>query len=70
MDESHGFGYSIHPGATKMYRDLHDIYWWNGMNRDVAKFVSRCPYFQQVKPEHQGPGCLTQHIVIPTWTSW
>ena len=31
MDEAHGVQYSIHPGATKMYRDLREIYWWSGV---------------------------------------
>ena len=39
--EVHGARYSIHPGATKMYRDLREIYWWSGMKRDVAKFVDK-----------------------------
>jgi len=50
-----------------MYRDLREIYWWNGMKRDIAKFVARCSNCQQVKTEHQGPGGLTQDIDIPTW---
>ena len=29
MDEALVSRYSIHSGATKMYRDLHDIYWLN-----------------------------------------
>ena len=41
MEEAHGSRYSIHSGATKKYRDLRDIYCWNGMKRDVAKLVSR-----------------------------
>ena len=49
-----------------MYRDLRDIYWVNEMKRDIAKFVSRCQNFQQVKVEHQGVGGLTQDIDIPT----
>ncbi|WMV09170.1 hypothetical protein MTR67_002555, partial [Solanum verrucosum] len=43
-------------GATIMYRDLREIYWWNGMKRDIANFVARCSNCQQVKAEHQGPG--------------
>ena len=66
MDETHGSRYSIHPGDTKMYHDLRDIYWWNGIKREVAKFVSRCLNCQQVKVEHQGVGGLTQDIDIPT----
>jgi hypothetical protein len=36
-----------------MYRDLKGYFWWNGMKRDVAKFVERCSTCQQVKAEHQ-----------------
>ncbi|WMV54613.1 hypothetical protein MTR67_047998 [Solanum verrucosum] len=67
LEEAHGSRYSIHPGATKMYHDLREIYWWNGMKRDIAKFVARCSNCQQVKAEQQGPGGLTQDIDIPTW---
>ncbi|GKB65836.1 putative reverse transcriptase domain-containing protein [Tanacetum coccineum] len=33
--------YSVHPGADKMYHDLHDMYWWPGMKRDIATYVNR-----------------------------
>ena len=26
LGKAHGSRYSIHPGATKMYRDLQDVY--------------------------------------------
>ncbi|WMV47208.1 hypothetical protein MTR67_040593, partial [Solanum verrucosum] len=54
-------------GATKMYRDLREVYWWNGMKRDIAYFVAKCPNCQQVKVEHQKSGNMTQEIDIPTW---
>jgi hypothetical protein len=41
MDEAHNSAYSIHPGATKMYVDLRDKYWWRGMKDDVAKFMAQ-----------------------------
>ena len=37
------------------------------MKRDIADFVAKCPYCQQVKVEHQKPGGMTQEIDIPTW---
>ncbi|WMV54949.1 hypothetical protein MTR67_048334 [Solanum verrucosum] len=67
LAEAHNSRYSIHPGATKMYRDLREVYWWNGMKRDIADFVAKCPNCQQVKVEHQKPGGMTQEIDIPTW---
>lgn len=27
--EAHGAHYSIHPGATKMYHELREVYWWS-----------------------------------------
>ena len=55
LAEAHNSRYSIHLGATKMYRDLREVYWWNGMKRDIADFVSKFPICQQVKVEHQKP---------------
>ncbi|XP_070010140.1 uncharacterized protein [Nicotiana sylvestris] len=67
MAEAHNSRYFVHPGSTKMYRDLKEIYWWNGMKRGVANFVSKCPNCQQVKAEHQRPGGLTQFMEMPMW---
>jgi hypothetical protein len=36
MDEAHNSAYSIHPGSTKMYMDIRQKYWWNGMKADIA----------------------------------
>ncbi|MCF8704068.1 hypothetical protein L3055_11065, partial [Corynebacterium sp. MC-02] len=67
MGEAHFARYSIHPGTTKMYHDLRCLYWWDGMKRDIAEFVARCPNCQQVKIEHQKPGGLLQDMEIPAW---
>ena len=45
---------------TKMYHDLKDTYWWNGMKRDIAEFMSKCLTCQQVKLEHHMPSGLFQ----------
>ncbi|GJW59967.1 putative reverse transcriptase domain-containing protein [Tanacetum coccineum] len=42
MDEAHKSMYSVHPKADKMYYDLQDMYWWLGMKRDIATYVSEC----------------------------
>ncbi|XP_070046842.1 uncharacterized protein [Nicotiana tomentosiformis] len=67
MSEAHYSWYSIHPGSTKMYHDIKDVYWWNDMKKNIAEFVAQCTSCQQVKIEHQKPGGLMQTIEIPTW---
>ncbi|XP_070050468.1 uncharacterized protein [Nicotiana tomentosiformis] len=42
MGETHYSRYSFHPGATKMYHDIREIYWREGMKKDIAEFVAQC----------------------------
>ncbi|GJS23215.1 reverse transcriptase domain-containing protein [Tanacetum coccineum] len=67
MDEAHRSKYSVHPGADKMYHDLRDMYWWPGMKRDIATYVSKCLTCSKVKAEHQRPSGLLQQPEIPEW---
>ncbi|GJS10933.1 putative reverse transcriptase domain-containing protein [Tanacetum coccineum] len=67
MDESHKSKYSVHPGADKMYYDLRDRYWWPGMRKDIAVYVSKCLTCLKVKAEHQRPSSLLQQPKIPEW---
>jgi hypothetical protein len=66
LSEAHNTGYTVHPGGTKMYRDLRRTFWWNNMKREIAGYVARCLVCQQVKIEHQRPGGL-QPLPIPEW---
>jgi hypothetical protein len=67
LREAHDSAYSIHPGSTKMYKDLKTRYWWYGMKRDIAEYVSLCDTCQRVKAEHQRPARLLQPLKIPEW---
>ncbi|GJW74757.1 putative reverse transcriptase domain-containing protein, partial [Tanacetum coccineum] len=67
MDEAHTSRYSVHPGADKMYYDLRDLYWWPGMKRDIAEYVSKCLTCSKIKAEHQKPSGLLQQPEIPEW---
>lgn len=67
LSEAHSSPFTIHPGSTKMYRDLKQNFWWNGMKQDVATFVAKCLTCQQVKIEHQRASGLLQPLEIPTW---
>nr|GEZ70368.1 putative reverse transcriptase domain-containing protein [Tanacetum cinerariifolium] len=39
----------------KMYYDLRDMYWWPGMKKEIAIYVSKCLTCAKVKAEHQRP---------------
>ncbi|WMV08025.1 hypothetical protein MTR67_001410 [Solanum verrucosum] len=67
MEEDYSSKYSIHPGSTKMYRDLREVYWWNSMKKGIAKFVAKCQNCEQVKVEHQRLGGLAQNIELLEW---
>ncbi|WMV54913.1 hypothetical protein MTR67_048298 [Solanum verrucosum] len=47
MMEAHHSRYSVHPGSTKMYHDLKEVYWWGNMKKSIAEFVAQCPNCQQ-----------------------
>ncbi|GJX90566.1 putative reverse transcriptase domain-containing protein [Tanacetum coccineum] len=67
MDEAHKTRYFVHPGADKMSHDLRDMYWWPGMKRDIATYVSKCLTCLKVMAEHQRPSGLLQQPKIPEW---
>ncbi|XP_074288558.1 uncharacterized protein LOC141613713 [Silene latifolia] len=67
LKEAHSTPYSVHPGGDKMYKDLKLKFWWPGMKKEIAEFVSRCLVCQKVKFEHQRPDGLLQPLEIPTW---
>ena len=65
LDEAHRAKYTVHPGATKMYRDLWEVYWWPGMKANVARRVAQCDVCQRVKIEHQKPVGFMRSLEIP-----
>ena len=67
LREAHETPYSTHPGSTKMYMDLKELFWWNNMKRDIAKYVSECLTCQRVKAEHQSPTRPLQRLEITEW---
>ncbi|GKB44688.1 putative reverse transcriptase domain-containing protein [Tanacetum coccineum] len=67
MDEAPKSKYFVHLGADKMYYDLRDRYWWPGMKKDIAEYVSKCLTCLKVKAEHQRPYGLLQQPEIPDY---
>ena len=67
LEEGHKSRLSLHPGVTKMYQDLKENFWWQGMKKDVAQFVSAYLTCQKAKVEHQRPDVILQPLEIPVW---
>jgi hypothetical protein len=67
LREAHRTPYTVHPGETKMYRDLKQNFWWKRMKVDIAKYVASCGICQKVKAEHQRPAGLLKPLEIPEW---
>ncbi|GJZ36215.1 putative reverse transcriptase domain-containing protein [Tanacetum coccineum] len=42
-------------------------YWWPGMKKDIAEYVSKCITCLKVKAEHQRTSGLLQQPKIPVW---
>lgn len=67
LKEAHSSPYSVHPGSTKMYKDLKQSNWWMNMKKNVAEYVAKCLICRQVKIEHQRPAGMLQPLQIPKW---
>jgi hypothetical protein len=67
LREAHKTPYTVHPGETKMYRDLKKNFWWKRMKVDVSKYVAACEVCQRVKAEHKRPAGLLKPLEIPEW---
>ncbi|XP_052171570.1 uncharacterized protein LOC127787551 [Diospyros lotus] len=67
LREFHHSRFAIHPGTTKMYQDLKQLFWWSHLKEDVARTCLTCQIYQQLKAEHKRPGGLLESITIPKW---
>jgi hypothetical protein len=48
--------------------DLKDVFWWNNMKREIAKYVFKCHTCQRVKAKTQStPAGKLQPLPIPKW---
>ena len=67
LDEAHISAYAMHPRSTKMYHTIRPFYYWPGMKRQIAEYVSRCAICQEVKAKRKEPFGLMQQLPIPQW---
>ena len=40
--EFHHSQLDVHPRGTKIYHDFCRQFWWRGMKKDLALFISKC----------------------------
>ena len=64
LEEAHHSKMTIHPGSDKMYRDTKRVFFWVGMKKDVAEFVSQCLICHKVKAEQRKPGGLFRPLEV------
>src|ERR1043165_1667765 len=67
LKEAHDTPLSIHPGGTKIYRDLRQRFWWTRMKRDTARYVAECDVCRRIKAEHQRVASTLKPLPIPEW---
>jgi hypothetical protein len=67
FDEAHLSKFSIHPGSTKIYKDLKKNFWWSNMKVDIAKYVAECDTCHRVKANHLKSAGVLQPLTIPLW---
>ena len=59
--------FHLHPGRDKIIEELRELFWWKGLRKDVAEFVSRCLICKQVKFEREKSPRLLQPLEISEW---
>lgn len=57
--------FSIHPGSSKMYKDLKRYYHQKGMKANVARWAAGCLTCQLVKAKYQLLVELLQSLPMP-----
>jgi hypothetical protein len=67
LDEAHLSKFTIHPGSTKMYRDLRKNFWWSNMKGEIAEYVSGCDTCQRIKASHLKTVGQMQPLSITAW---
>ena len=67
LDEFHRKPYGTHSGYQKLFSTIKKSYFWPGLRKYVAKYLSKCLECQLVKAKHQHPVSLLQPLPILEW---
>jgi hypothetical protein len=67
LKEMHNVTYVGHPGYQKTVAAVKNHYFWSGLKKEIAEYITRCMECQKVKAEHRHPAGLLQPLPIPGW---
>jgi hypothetical protein len=67
LKEIHNAPYVGHPEYKKTVAAAKSHYFWPGMKKEIAEYITRCMECQKVKSENKHPGGLLQTLPIPKW---
>jgi len=65
MEEFHSSKIGGHAGVNRTIARVGAQFFWNGMRKDIRKFVRECTICQQAKVDHVLPAGLLQPLSIP-----
>ena len=63
LSDAHSSSFSVHPGSTKMYKDLKQHFLWPKMKREIAEWVAKCLVCQEVKQSIKGREDYYKHYL-------
>ena len=63
MKEAHILHYVMHHRGSKLYQTIKEIFWWNIIKRDLAKFILKFLVSQNAKERTSSPGRFTIALI-------
>ena len=67
LKEMHNVPYAGHHGYHKIVAVVKIHYFWPGMKKEIAEYITRCMECQKVKTEHRHPSGFLHPLPIPEW---
>ena len=67
LHETHNVPYAGHPGYQNIVATIKSHYFWPGMKKEIAEYITRCMECQKVKVENRHLAGLLQPLTILEW---